>query len=1105
MRRNGEGIRLSASDLLRFSECPHAARLDLAYLQGEALVPVEDDEDAVLLQQHGDRHESAHLSQLGAEGREIVRIETDGVSFEDSVRATGNALKAGPEIVFQGALAGGMWGGYADFLERVPVSSDLGAFSYEVADTKLKRKPAPGHVLQLALYSDLLADHQGRAPEYAHVQLGSGERFSFRLAEYSDYTRFARDRLEAFVQSPPRTRPVPCSLCDLCRWRVRCAEEWRETDSLYLTAGITRTQVAKLEAAGIETMSSLARHEGRVPKLADATVEKLRTQAQLQNARKTGEPAYTLRPHVPGKGFDLLPRPDSGDLFYDIEGDPFYSEAGAEGLEYLQGVWHGGVFTPLWSHDLAEERKALVSLFSLFEDRLRQHPKAHIYHYAAYEIIALRRLATRHGFGEAQLDRWLRERRFVDLFAVVRGGIFASEPSYSLKDMEAFYDMPREGEVTTAGGSIVAYEKWRDSGDERILAEIEDYNRIDCISVERLRDWLLTVRPEGRWLEVGEGETERSEEQQAENEGLAALLEASDLPEPRRRLLYDLGVFHWRESKPQAWSVFDSAAKDFEDLSDDMECLAGLAASGAPYRVKLSTGRDYIYPLQETKLREGASAQFAREDGFVSVEITRLDRTGRRISLKMGPRWGRSLPEKLDLLPNFALNPRPIPGAIRKVIADQCGGKLNRAAEDLLARSPPRFCGRSPLPLNRDADTLGGLIAAVRAMDQSVLPVQGPPGTGKTYVTVRAILALVRDGKRVAVSSNSHEAIRNVLMGCARALSSDSTGLTVEDVHIAHKVSRGADVPEEVLAAMSCVTDNHDHAIRHAHVVGGTAWLFSRAELEGAFDYLFVDEAGQVSLANLVAMSNAADNLVLIGDPRQLPQVLQGAHPNPANLSCLDWILGEGLNVDPESGIFLPETWRMHPDLCAYISSQFYEGRLKSHSSTALQSVEARNVPRSGAWRVPVAHEGRAQVCPEEIEAVSNTIERLLDGTWTDRDGQSRPVRASDIIVVAPYNAQVNALADVLPEIRVGTVDKFQGQEAPIALVSMTASSSEETSRGLDFLLSRERLNVAVSRGKGLSLIFASPRLLQTGCATVEQMRLVNALCALPDVSSQSQ
>ena len=1102
MRRDQEGIRLSATDLMRFAACPHSVRLDLARLQGEALVPAGDSEEAALLQRHGDRHEADYLRRLEDEGRRVVRIETDSVPFAESVSATRDALGAGPDIVFQGALAGGMWGGYADFIERVPVPSDLGAFSYEIVDTKLKRKPAPSHMLQLLLYSELLADLQGRAPERAHVLLGTGERASFRLSEYADCARLLRERLEHFVQDPADTRPVPCSFCDLCSWRVRCADEWRESDSLYLAAGITRSQVARLEAAGIGTLGALAGHRGRVPGLAGSTAEKLRAQARLQTARKTGDPAWELRTPVPGKGFDLLPRPDPGDLFYDIEGDPFYAEAGSEGLEYLQGVWDGREFTALWAHDCAQEKRALAGLVDLFEAHFREHPGAHVYHYAPYEITALRRLATRHGTGEAQLDRWLRERRFVDLYAVVRGGLLASEPSYSLKDMEAFYDMDREGEVVTAGGSIVAYEKWRESGDAGILPEIEDYNRIDCISLERLRNWLVGIRPEGPWREIGEGETEKSKAQQIENSELADLLEASGLSPERRQMLYDLGVFHWRESKPQAWAVFDAAAKDFEDLADDMDCLAGLVAAGGPYPVKQSIGRDYVFPPQETKLRKGSDALFAREGGFTTVQISGLDRGGRRASLKIGFARDVRLPDTLDLLPGFALRPDPIPAAIRKVIEDQCGSGSNRAAEDLLSRNPPRFRGPSPLPLEEGGDALDGTIRAVRAMDRSVLPVQGPPGTGKTHVTARAILALVRDGKRIAVSSNSHEAIRNVLMGCAEALRAGDCGLSADEVRLAHKVPSGANLPEKVLSAIDCVTGNRAAAIRDAHVVGGTAWLFSRDDLEDGFDYLFVDEAGQVSLANLVAMSNAADNLVLIGDPRQLPQVLQGAHPSPANLSCLDWILGEGRNVEPDRGIFLPETWRMHPELCAYVSSQFYEGRLKSHPSTAVQSVEADGLPCHGAWRVPVAHEGRAQICPEEVEAVRGTIEKLLGGAWTDRDGRSRPIGKSDIVVVAPYNAQVNALSDTLSGIRVGTVDKFQGQEAPVVLVSMTASSCEETSRGLDFLLSRERLNVAVSRGKGLSLVFASPRLLHTHCTTIEQMRLVNALCALPDAGA---
>lgn len=1101
MKRDLNGLRLSASDLMRFMACQHATRLDLAFLAGQGPQPADDGEDAVLLQRYGDAHEAAHLAKLERSGRHIIKIEKDEITFENAIKATFEALRQGPDIVFQGAFEGGMWGGYSDFLERIDLPSKLGGFSYEVTDTKLKRKPVPAHILQLVLYSDLLAAVQGRSPERAHVELGDGNRFSFRLTEYAAYARSARKRLESFVVEPMKTRPSPCAICSLCRWREHCAGEWEQEDSLFRVAGITRAQVQKLEATGIATMAALAQQRGHVPKMADATLEKLRTQAALQHERKSGEPRYALRPPLPGKGFDLMPRPDPGDLYYDIEGDPFYAETGAEGLEYLHGVWNGKAFSAFWAHDLAEEKEALVALFALFEQSITQNPKAHIYHYASYEITALRKLTTRHGVGEAQLDRWLRERRFIDLFAVVRGGVYASEPSYSIKDMEAFYDLSRTGEVKTAGGSVVAYENWRESRDPIILEEIEDYNRIDCISTERLRDWLLGIRPDGRWLELEEGNTEKSMEAEAEVDELARRLDESGLPEDRRRLLYNLGVFHWRERKPAAWAVFDAAARDLDELCDDMECLGGLVAEGPQRPVKKSIERDYRYPPQETKLRAGKSSQFALEGGFGQVDITTLDRGARRVTLKMGLSVGEPLPDRLDLIPTFARDAKPIPSAIRKVIEDQCGKRTNKAAEDLLSRNPPRFKGASPLPLDEAADSLQGTIAAIRAMDATVLPIQGPPGTGKTYVAARAILALVKDGKRVAVSSNSHEAIRNVLMACVDALRNDAdVGLTLAQVKLAHKIgSDTGDAPAgyEVIAS---VRNNTDPAIETAQVVGGTAWLFSRNQLEGKFEYLFIDEAGQVSLANAVGMSNSARNLVLVGDPRQLPQVIQGAHPEPANLSCLDWALGRGQNVKPDKGIFLPITRRMHPELCSFISSQFYDGRLHPHEATARQAVLAPGLPSAGAWRIPVIHQGRAQECPEEIGAIHEKIDLLLTGKWIDSEGIARPLMKDDIIVVAPYNAQVNALTEALPDIRVGTVDKFQGQEAPVAIVSMTASSAEETSRGIEFLLSRERLNVALSRGKALSLVFFSLRLLQTACSTVEQIRLVNTLCALPDM-----
>ncbi|MCW3783872.1 TM0106 family RecB-like putative nuclease [Defluviimonas salinarum] len=1085
MRDLGGTILFSATDLMRFMGCAHATTLDLLRLRGEGPEPGEDSDDAALLQKQGDAHEAAHLKRLKSAGRTVVEIPR-GNLVTDAV-TTREALARGAEVVFQGAFLSGNWGGWSDFLMRVNRPSALGSFGYEVADTKLKRRPHPKHVLQLVLYSDLLTEIQGVAPECAHVELGSGERATLRLDDYIHYARAARAQLEAFVADPQPTRPIPCADCGLCRWSGHCDSVWLAEDSLFNVANISRGQVKKLEAAGIAMLEALAGLDHPVRGMAEGTRLRLTTQARLQHARKSGAPAYELRAPEPGKGFDLLPEPQPGDLFYDIEGDPHYEG----GLEYLHGVWCDGQFRAFWAHDHIAEAKALEDLLVFFRARLEAFPQARIYHYAAYEITALRRLTTKYGIGEALIDRLLRERRFVDLFAVVRGGLIGSEPNYSIKSMEAFYGRKRDGEVKTAGGSVVAYENWRETNDQHILDEIEDYNRIDCISTEELRNWLVGIRPPDPWPRLGQDAGEKEAEEDAETQALRATLAASGLPEDRQTMLFNLGVFHKREVKPAQWAVFDSASKDEDELIDDLDALAGLEAIGPVEPVKRSFARSYGFPPQETKLRGGKKATVPVFDGPpVSVIIDDMDRRARRITIKAGPGKEHLLADRLTLHPDWPLDTKVIATALRDVIADQCGPRAYRAVDDLLSRAAPRL---TTGPLQPVVDPVAGAIAAVGAMDKTVLPIQGPPGTGKTYVTARAILSLVRKGARVGVTSNSHEAIRNVLMGCLSALEDNDPDLTLD---LVHKTSGEDDgYPEDCPVRR---TTSNDEAAGGMCVVGATAWFFSRDENVQAFDWLFVDEAGQVGLANLAAMGRAAKNIVLVGDPRQLPQVIQGAHPEPANLSCLDWVLGDRATVPPDRGIFLPVSRRMHPEVCRFISDLVYEGRLESHPDTARQAVRGTSFPEAGAFWVPVPHEGNAQIAAEEVVAISGTVADLLKGTWTDKDGTARPMRASDIIVVAPYNAQVNALREVLPEaIRVGTVDKFQGQEAPICLVSMTASSAEETSRGMEFLFSLNRINVAVSRAKGLALVFGAPRLREAKCEAVDQMRLVNTLCAL--------
>jgi uncharacterized protein len=1094
--RDIEGrVFLSASDLMRFMECAHATTLDLKHMRGTGPEPRQDSEDAALLQKYGDAHEAAHLDELKAMGCTVVEIERGGLAANAS--ATRAALLEKPDIVFQGAFVSGNWGGWSDFLERVTTPSSLGDFSYEVVDTKLKQSPHPKHVLQLVLYSDFLMEIQGVAPENAHIELGNGTRATLRLSDYSAYVRMAKARLEAFVAEPQSTRPIPCAACSLCRWADHCESVWQAEDSLFNVANISRGQVKKLEAAGITTMAQLSILEHPIRGMAENTRRRLVIQARLQHARKTGAPNFELRAAEAGKGFDLLPQPKIGDVFYDIEGDPFYEG----GLEYLHGVWCDGQFQAFWAHSHEAEAQALEALLAFFRDRILNYPEARIYHYAPYEITALKRLTTKYGIGEAFLDRLLRERRFVDLFAVVRGGLIASEPNYSLKSMEVFYDRHREGEVKTAGGSVVAYERWRETKDAQILDEIEDYNRIDCISTNELRDWLLAIRPDGPWLDFALNAEDKEEAEEAEIAQLHDLLLSSELPKERQDMLFNLGVFHKREAKPAQWAVFESAAKDEEDLLDDLDALIGLEALGEMVSVNSSFSRSYSYPEQETKLRGGKSATVpVLDEAPKSVQIEAINRRMREITLRVSSKNSHLLADKLSLHPDWPLSTSSIAKALKDVIADQCGPRIFTAVDDLLSRSAPRFrSGLRPDILN-GADPVSGTIVAVHDMDGTVLPIQGPPGTGKTYVSARAILSLARGGYRVAVASNSHEAIRNVLMGCILAGKEDPVHASHETLILAHKVGIGEDGYPTDFTDIQRVTSNTDPILTKANIVGGTAFFFSREQIKQAFDWLFVDEAGQVSLANMVAMGRAAHNIVLVGDPRQLPQVIQGAHPEPANLSCLEWVLGEHRTIPANRGIFLPISRRMHPDVCGFISEQVYEGRLSSHADTALQRVSGTDFPEAGAFWVPVMHEGNSQIAPEEVAAIANAIKDLLKESWTEKDGRTMPIRETDIIVVAPYNAQVNALKNALPEaVRVGTVDKFQGQEAPVCLVSMTASSAQENARGMEFLLSLNRINVAVSRAKGLALVFGAPRLREAKCETLQQMRLVNTLCALQE------
>ena len=586
MRRYNDSLLHSASDLNAFLGCSHAAALNLQKLLDPQSLPdrAEDDESVQLIQQAGHAHEANYLAQLKAAGHDVAEIAGDG-SLEARAQATVDAMRAGREIIYQATFLAPPWHGFADFLRRVEIPSTIAPWSYEPIDTKLARTADPKHVLQLGLYSDLISEMQGAAPHSMHLVLGDGREEAFRRVEFQYTLSNAKGRYLEFIGSGAKgTAGEPCSACGYCGWRDHCESLWEEADHLSLVAGISRGQIDKLRAAGIDSVEALARTPdgARIPKMSAETFARLHAQAALQVEARTGERRVEVLPLQPDRGFARLPAPDPGDLFFDLEGDPLFPG----GLEYLWGIHYRADEQPRfiaeWAHDRDAERRVFERIVDLLTAHVSAHPEAHIYHYAAYEVTALRRLSTAYASREDAVDALLRAEKFVDLYSVARHAIRTSQPSMSLKALEAFFAATRDEAVTKADQSIVFYHRWRETGDERLLQDILDYNRVDCENTEGLRDWLLEFRPGGIewWSRRDAPPVVQVEEDPAEiqREQLRRLVreQATGLSERGRELLAHLIDFHRRAKKPEQWAVFDRCERLEDDLVDDGECIGDI-------------------------------------------------------------------------------------------------------------------------------------------------------------------------------------------------------------------------------------------------------------------------------------------------------------------------------------------------------------------------------------------------------------------------------------------------------------------------------------------------------------------------------------------------
>ena len=1165
----------AATDLVGFLACEHLVGMELAAMAGLVDRPIRLDPEIDLIAKRGVEHEARYLADLERDGRIVTRVDAGDHDAPAATRLgllraaaaeTEEAIRRGDDVIYQATFFDGRWLGLADFVVRVERPSTLGPWSYEIVDTKLARHVKASALLQICSYVEGLTAIQGTQPELMHVALGGSGRQveAHRVADYMAYYRMVKAAFEARVAAdggaagatypPAGTYPEPVEHCDVCRWQLVCAARRRSYDDLSLVAGAQSRLRRALKGAGVGTRRGLAVLELPLAEPLDgvgpAALETAHAQAAIQvRGADAGHMEYELLAPArrrdgtlePNRGLTVLPEPRPGDLFFDMEGDPFALD---DGVDYLFGILEpGGVdaageplFHAIWAVDEngqvtpEAERRAFELTIDLFMDRLAADPEIHIYHYAPYETTAAGRLMGRYGTREEEVDRLFRGGVFVDLFRAVRQGLRASVESYSIKKLEPLYGLTREEGLHDAGSSIVAFESWlaeveageaapRSPRTDETLLSIERYNRDDCLSNWRLRDWLERLRVElagkiGQPLpRPSAGEPEPAE---ALSERLAHVAAVADrlcagVPEDpaartpqqhARWLLAQLLSWHRREEKSSWWRYFYL----MEDLTDEervaerepigrMELVerVGESARSVVYR--------YRFPAQEYSIDVGTPVCDPATGGSPGTVVA-IDEAACTIDLKRGPKTDGAHPT--SLVPNDRVDTAPLKDALLRMgewVAENGidGPGEYEAARQLLMRRPPRVGDGGQLC--RDDET--ALEAATRVapdLDGDWLGVQGPPGSGKTYLGAEVAVELVRRGRKVGVTANSHRVIGHLLDKIAERAADRGV-----DVKIGQKTDAAGECTSDAAERFAKYPDLLD-AIQSGerNVVGGTAWLWSRPEFAGSVDVLIVDEAGQLALANTVAVSGAARNLVLLGDPQQLDQPLKGTHPPGAEASALGHVLAGAATMPPEMGLFQERTRRLHPDLCRFTSEAFYQGRLESEEWLARQNLTAQGrLTGTGVRFVPVAHVGNRSESPEEAAVVADLIRELVGATWTDSDGRDHVVAPGDVVVVAPYNAQVAAIERALPSARVGTVDKFQGQEAPVSIYSMATSTQEDAPRGMEFLYSLNRLNVATSRARCLAAVVASPALVRVRANTPRQMRLANALCRFMEMAGE--
>ncbi len=1118
MQYISDKFHLVATDLSNHLSCEHLTQLNRLVALKEIKKPSWRDPSLDVLIKRGEEHEAAYVEYLKSKGLSWVYLK--GQSLE----ATLEAMKQGKDVIVQGFLEVDKWSGYADILIKVPGKSKFGEWSYEVQDTKLSQNTKASAILQLCLYTDLLGTLQEQVPEMMHI-VKPGIDFpkeQYRFAEFRAYYNQVKKNLEVIMNGSDLlpTYPDPTEHCSICNWWQVCDEKRHEDDHLSLVAGIRSLHIVELQRQKLYTLEQFAKADKlEKPERGNKeTFARKQSQAKVQfEGRLQDKLLYELLPSDPGRGLSRLPEPNEGDVYFDIEGDAFYEDGG---IEYVLGYAYKEkdslAYNRIWASNRNEERKSFEQFMKFILEHWKRYPKMYIYHFAPYEPAAIKRLARVHAIFEQDVDALLRAERFIDLHAVIKEALLASVETYSLKELEKFTRYVRKVDLHDASVARKAVEIALELHDFQSLPSeaikaVEEYNQDDCLATEALHQWLerlrsdLTLkgnafqRPELKTGEASENVQQIDTRSQAIYKGLTDKLPEdqsvwNDEHKVKWLLAHQIEYFR-REDKSAWWEFFRVHELEHDELLEERKAITGLQfISELPKdKGERNVTHRYSYSPQELSIDEGDELIEVKGEKVGSVKSISLDKY--IIDIKKTAKTEHVHPSSVHV--SERVDPGSLVNSLLDVAnaVDEYGLSHSwpyHASKDLLMKRNPRLLdGTNGAFVKPGEEEVDAAIRIALNLDKSFLAIQGPPGSGKTYTGARIIIELIRSGKKVGITAVSHKVIRNLSLAIIKEASK-------QKYHIAflHKVSEKSENCPDAISEVT-KSDKVIAGLNESKVGCGTAWLWAEDNSRETLDYLFVDEAGQMSLSHVLAASRSTKNLILLGDPQQLEQPQKGAHPEGSDVAALSYLL-EGHPTMPEGrGLFLGTTRRLHPDICRFTSEIFYEGKLHSLEGLERQVISGGTpFDGSGLFYVPVNHKGNQSKAKEEIDAIAQVVSNLLvGGHWTDEDGKTQPLTEKDILIVAPFNAQVSALRERHPSIEIGTVDKFQGQEAAVVIYSMTSSTVEDAPRGISFLFSPNRLNVATSRARCICILVSNPLLLQPDCRTIDQMRWTNALC----------